>query len=89
MKFKSAIACAFVALAVAGGAAGTAQAADDDPSNLGSNEQVQSCEVNEGIDQSNFSSSDNDLDCSKHIKKETDLVRVVDDALLPRHDEHR
>ncbi|MEU7468337.1 hypothetical protein AB0A94_07220 [Streptomyces sp. NPDC044984] len=89
MKFKSALVCAFAALAVAGGAVGTAQAADGDPSNRGSNEQDQSCEVSEDIDQTNFSSSDNNIDCSKHIGEETDLVRVADGALFPRPYEHR
>ncbi|MFI2374292.1 hypothetical protein ACH5AO_04350 [Streptomyces sp. NPDC018964] len=83
MKFKSAVVCAFAVLAFAGGAAGTAWADDGARSDPGSDEQTQSCEVSEVIDQSNLSASDNNIDCSRNVKKETDLVRVVNDAFLP------
>ncbi|CQR59508.1 hypothetical protein [Streptomyces leeuwenhoekii] len=88
MKFSSTIACAFAALAVAGGTAGTA-AADDEASKFGNSGQFLSCEVIEVIDQPNLAPSDNNIDCSKNLKEEdTNLMHVVKDVLSPRHESH-
>ncbi|MBT2414112.1 hypothetical protein J7I94_26805 [Streptomyces sp. ISL-12] len=82
MNFRSTIACAFAALSVAGGAAGTAQAADDDTSKFRNYEQVLSCDVIEVVDQPNVGPADENHDCSEtSTEKETGLVRVVGDAL--------
>ncbi|MCP9946887.1 hypothetical protein LUX12_22070 [Streptomyces somaliensis] len=92
MKLKNALACTFTALAVAGGAAGTAQAADDDTSKFDSSSQVLSCDVIEVIDIPILSSADNNIDCSENVKKkESKSVHIVDEenaeataVLLPR-----
>ncbi|URM92481.1 hypothetical protein LUW75_23830 [Streptomyces sp. MRC013] len=93
MKLKNALACTFAALAVAGGAAGTAQAADDDTSKFDSSSQVLSCDVIEVIDIPILSSADNNIDCSENVKEEeSKSVHIVDEenaeataVLLPRN----
>ncbi|MCP9946861.1 hypothetical protein LUX12_21925 [Streptomyces somaliensis] len=90
MKFRNTLACTFAALAVAGGAAGTAQAADDDTKKFANGSQVVSCDVIEILDQPNLSSADNNVDCSENVKEEeSELVHVVNDVLFPRPHEYR
>ncbi|MGC9376114.1 hypothetical protein [Streptomyces sp. MH13] len=86
MKFRNAIACTFAALAVAGGTASTAQAADDDTAKFDNSEQVLSCDVIEIIDQPNLGPADNNIDCSRNNKEEeTTLTHMVGEVLLPQH----
>ncbi|GGQ21411.1 hypothetical protein [Streptomyces roseolilacinus] len=90
MKFRNTLACAFAALAATGGAAGTAQAADDDTTKFGNDGQIVSCGFIEIVDQPNLGPSDNNTDCSENVReKKTGLVHVVDEVLLPRHHEYR
>ncbi|MDT9685188.1 hypothetical protein RND61_24455 [Streptomyces sp. TRM76323] len=80
MKIKSALACTFAALAVAGGAAGTAQAADDDTSKIDNSTQVLSCDIVEVIDIPILSAANNTVDCSDTIKEEeNESVHIVDE----------
>ncbi|GGQ06148.1 hypothetical protein [Streptomyces roseolilacinus] len=80
MKLKSALACTFAALAVAGGAAGTAQAADDDTTKFENNTQILSCDVVEVIDIPILSSANNNIDCSENVKEEEhQSVHIVDE----------
>ncbi|GGP96030.1 hypothetical protein [Streptomyces roseolilacinus] len=93
MKLKSALACTFAALAVAGGAAGTAQAADDDTTKFENDTQVLSCDVVEVIDIPIISAANNNIDCSENVKEEeSESVHIVDEdnahaaaVLLPRN----
>ncbi|MGC9500979.1 hypothetical protein [Streptomyces sp. WG7] len=85
MKFRNAIACTFAALAVAGGTAGTAQAADDDTAKFDNSEQVVSCDVIEVLDQPNLGPADNNIDCSENDEEETTLAHMVGEVLLPQH----
>ncbi|WP_228993427.1 hypothetical protein [Streptomyces sp. DH8] len=99
MKFKSTLACTFAALAVVGGAAGTAQAADDDTSKFDNSTQVLSCDVVEVIDIPILSAANNNIDCSKNVKEEeteTETVHIVDEdnahataVLLPKGHHNR
>ncbi|MBT2410255.1 hypothetical protein J7I94_06740 [Streptomyces sp. ISL-12] len=80
MALKKALACTFTALAMAGGAASTAVAADDDSAKFENNSQVLSCDVIEVIDIPILSSANNNLDCSKNNKEEEEKeVHIVDD----------
>ncbi|MCP9958376.1 MULTISPECIES: hypothetical protein [Streptomyces] len=80
MKLKSALACTFAALTVAGGAAGTAQAADDDSAKFDNSSQVLSCDVIEVIDLPILSAANNNIDCSHNVKEEEhESVHIVDE----------
>ncbi|MCP9960156.1 MULTISPECIES: hypothetical protein [Streptomyces] len=87
MKLRNTLACTFAALAVAGGAAGTAQAADDDVTKFDNGSQVASCDVIELLDQPNLSGADNNIDCSQNVREETRLTHVVNGMLSPRHEQ--
>ncbi|MCP9944342.1 hypothetical protein LUX12_05325 [Streptomyces somaliensis] len=97
MKLKSALACTFAALAVAGGAAGTAQAADDDNTKFDNSSQVLSCDVIEVIDIPILSAANNNIDCSKNVKEEEhESVHIVDEdnahataVVLPKGHQNR
>ncbi|URN18462.1 MULTISPECIES: hypothetical protein [Streptomyces] len=92
MKLKNALACTFAALVVAGGTAGTAQAADDDSAKFDNSSQVLSCNVLEIIDIPILSAANNNIDCSENVKEEkSKSVHIVDEenahataVLLPR-----
>ncbi|MDT9682853.1 hypothetical protein RND61_12335 [Streptomyces sp. TRM76323] len=80
MKLKSALACTFAAMAVAGGAAGTAQAAEDDTSKIDNSMQIVSCDTIEVIDIPIASAANNTVDCSDYISdKESKSVHIVDE----------
>ncbi|MFJ8696138.1 hypothetical protein [Streptomyces roseolilacinus] len=93
MKLRSTLSCTFAALAVAGGAAGTAQAADDDTSKFENDTQVLSCDVVEVRDIPILSADNNNIDCSENVKEqESESVHILDEAsahavaaLLPRN----
>jgi hypothetical protein len=77
MKLKTTLASTFAALAVVGGAAGTAQASDDDNGKFENSAQILSCDTVEVIDIPIISSANNNIDCSKnHEKKESHSLQV-------------
>ncbi|MGC9380825.1 hypothetical protein [Streptomyces sp. MH13] len=80
MALKKALACTVTALVMAGGAAGTAVAADDDTSKFENNSQILSCLPLEVIDIPILSSANNNIDCSENTKEETETeVTIVDE----------
>jgi hypothetical protein len=80
MALKKALACTLTALAMAGGVASTASAADDDTSKFENNSQVLSCDVVEVIDIPILSSANNNIDCSENSKEEESKeVHIVDE----------
>ncbi|MEU0737934.1 hypothetical protein [Streptomyces sp. NPDC006134] len=97
MALKKALACSFTALALAGAAAGTAVAADDDTAKFQNNTQILSCDVVEVLDIPIASAANNNLDCSKNVKqsekKEVHLVDEGDKAaqanVFVKHHEYR
>ncbi|MFJ8693893.1 hypothetical protein [Streptomyces roseolilacinus] len=97
MKLKSALACTFAALAVAGGAASTAQAADDDTTKFDNHTQVLSCDVVEVINIPIISADNNNIDCSENVKEEEhESVHIVDEdnahataVVVPKGHEYR
>ncbi|MFV2119033.1 hypothetical protein ACE14D_11535 [Streptomyces sp. Act-28] len=98
MKLKSALACTFAALAVAGGAAGTAQASDDDAAKFDNRTQVLSCDTIEIINIPILAADNNNVDCSENVKKEkSESVHIVDEdsahataVVMPKeHHEYR
>ncbi|KMS81437.1 hypothetical protein ACH49_02860 [Streptomyces leeuwenhoekii] len=81
MAIKKALACTFAALALAGGVAGTASAADDDASKFSNDEKLLSCDTIEVIDIPILSSANNNIDCSKNVKQEKKSeVTIVDES---------
>ncbi|CAL9568885.1 hypothetical protein SUDANB145_04780 [Streptomyces sp. enrichment culture] len=81
MALKKALACTFTALAMAGGAASTAVAADDDSVKFENNSQILSCDTVEVIDIPILSSANNNIDCSKNNKEEEKKeVHIVDEG---------
>ncbi|CAL9534701.1 hypothetical protein SUDANB6_04129 [Streptomyces sp. enrichment culture] len=84
MALKKAMASTLTALALAGSAAGTAVAADDDNAKFQNNTQVLSCDIIEVVNIPIISADNNNLDCSKNVKEQKETkVHVVDDS-----DEH-
>ncbi|MET9776785.1 hypothetical protein ABZ023_21390 [Streptomyces sp. NPDC006367] len=79
MALKKALACTLTALAMAGGVASTASAADDDTSKFENNSQVLSCDVVEVIDIPILSSANNNIDCSENNKEEERELHIVDE----------
>jgi len=81
MKYRKTLVCAFAALAVAGGTAGAARAADD-TSKFTDSEELLSCNVVEVIDQPNVGPGDNNIDCSENVEEEeTTLVHVLEEVM--------
>ncbi|MFK0116865.1 hypothetical protein [Streptomyces sp. NPDC090994] len=81
MALKKALACTLTALTVAGGAASTAVAADDDSVKFQNNAQILSCDTVEVIKVPILSSANNNLDCSKNNKEEENKeVHIVDEG---------
>ncbi|MFE9902502.1 hypothetical protein [Streptomyces achromogenes] len=79
MALKKALACTLTALAVAGGAASTASAADDDTPKFDNSTQILSCDAVPVIDIPILSSHNQNIDCSKNYEKEQQKIVVVDD----------
>ncbi|MGC9380823.1 hypothetical protein [Streptomyces sp. MH13] len=80
MALKKALACTVTALVMAGAAAGTAAAADDDVSKFENDSQVLSCDVVEVIDIPILSSANNNIDCSENNKEEDEReLTIVDE----------
>ncbi|MFK0116866.1 hypothetical protein [Streptomyces sp. NPDC090994] len=80
MALKKALACTLTALAMAGGAASTAVAADDDSAKFGNDTQILSCDTIEVIKIPILASANNNLDCSDNNKEEEETkVHIVDD----------
>ncbi|MET9776783.1 hypothetical protein ABZ023_21380 [Streptomyces sp. NPDC006367] len=80
MALKKALACTLTALAVAGGVASTASAADDDTAKFENNTQILSCDAIEVLDIPIISTANNNIDCSKNSKEESAKVHVVDEG---------
>ncbi|MFV2118153.1 hypothetical protein ACE14D_06790 [Streptomyces sp. Act-28] len=92
MKLKNTLACTFAALAVAGGAGGTAQAADDDTAKFETRTQVLTCDTIEVVNPVILSADNNNVDCSENVKEEENKsVHIVDEdkahavAMLLKH----
>ncbi|MEU0737932.1 hypothetical protein [Streptomyces sp. NPDC006134] len=86
MALKKALACTFTALALAGGAAGTAAAGDDDTSKFDNSHQLLSCDVVEVIDIPILSAANNNIDCSKNVKESKKKeVHIVDEGDKSAH----
>lgn len=81
MAIKKALACTFAALALAGGVAGSASAAEDDTANFNNDEQLLSCNVVEIINIPILSADNNNIDCSDNVKEEKKSeVTIVDES---------
>ncbi|CQR64245.1 hypothetical protein [Streptomyces leeuwenhoekii] len=81
MAIKKALACTFAALALAGGVAGSASAADNDTAKFDNDEQLLSCDTVEIIDIPILSSANNNIDCSENVKQEKKSeVTIVDES---------
>ena len=81
MNLKKTFACTAVALAFAGAAAGSAQAADDDTAKFENNSQILSCDVVEVIDIPILSAANNNIDCSDNNKEEEEKeLTIVDES---------
>ncbi|MFE9902501.1 hypothetical protein [Streptomyces achromogenes] len=79
MALKKALACTLTALAVAGGAASTASAADADDFLRDDNSQILSCDAVPVIDIPILSSHNQNIDCSKNYEEEKKELIVVHD----------
>lgn len=80
MNLRKSVACTVAALAFAGAAAGSAQAANDSTSKFGNRDQVLSCDVIEILDNSMLSAVDSNIDCSDNAEeKESRKTPLVDE----------
>ncbi|GGQ25805.1 hypothetical protein ACFFKE_18010 [Streptomyces mutabilis] len=80
MALKKAIACTVTALVMAGGAVGTAAAADDDNAKFENNSQVLSCTNLEVVNILLLGSDNTNIDCSENTKEEKETkVTIVDE----------
>ncbi|MEU1367841.1 hypothetical protein ABZ454_17100 [Streptomyces sp. NPDC005803] len=69
MNLRKTVACTVAALAFAGAAAGSAQAADDGSAKFVNNTQVLSCDTVEVLDIPILSAANNSIDCSDNAKE--------------------
>ncbi|GGQ09355.1 hypothetical protein [Streptomyces roseolilacinus] len=78
MRFPRSLVCVFTALAVAGGAAGAARAADDDTTKTDGTVQFHDCNIIENFDQPSRLTTNETVNCSQNITHGDELAQVVD-----------